>query len=358
MSSLFSLDVSTLAAAVPVLLLLVHLVPYLRDPHNARALPGPWLARFSDLWLGLVSKGGHRSETIHQLHLKHGPLVRIAPNHVSIAHPDALQVVYAHGNGALKSDFYDAFVSIRRGIFNTRDRNEHARKRKIVAHIFSQKSVVEFEPHITAHVSALIAQWDRLFDLAVKGRSGPEGGGWHGRDGRLYLDCLPWVNYLAFDIVGDLAFGAPFGMIKAAKDVARVPKNQSEAQAISSYGKASRPEDIAEVPAVKILNGRGEYSMSLGVLPPWWRPFARMIPWYRRGERDVKTLAGIAIMAVKDRLMSDSDRVDLLSKLKSAKDANGNPMTREEVTAEALTLLIAGSDTTSKYVRPSPSPAH
>ncbi|KAG5732235.1 Benzoate 4-monooxygenase [Termitomyces sp. T112] len=350
MLSLLFANPSTLAVVAvvaPLLVVAVHLVPYLSDPHNARALPGPWLARFSDLWLGLVSKAGHRSETIHKLHLKHGPFVRIAPNHVSIAHPEALQVVYAHGNGALKSDFYDAFVSIRRGIFNTRDRNEHTRKRKFVAHIFSQKSVVEFEPHIRLHIAALVNQWDRLFNLAVKGEKGTEGGGWQGRNGRLYLDCLLWANYLAFDIVGDLAFGAPFGMIQAAKDIAKVPKNQSQEQAMSSYGKASRPEDVAEVPAVKILNGRGEYSMSLGVLPTRWRPFARMIPWYRRGEKDVKTLAGIAIMAVKNRLMFDSDRVDLLAKLKNSKDSNGNYMSREEVTAEALTLLIAGSDTTS-----------
>ncbi|KAG6815003.1 hypothetical protein H0H87_005926 [Tephrocybe sp. NHM501043] len=197
LDSLRSMDLSTLALVAPAsLLLLVHLVPYLWDSHNARALPGPFLAKFSDLWLGLVAKGGHRSELVHDLHLKYGPVVRLAPNHISIADPEALPIVYAHGNGALKSDFYDAFVSIRRGVFNTRDRNEHARKRKIVSHIFSQKSVVEFEPHIRLHVQAIIAQWDRLFDHAVKGGSGPEGEGWHGKDGRLWLDCLPCTSSL------------------------------------------------------------------------------------------------------------------------------------------------------------------
>lgn len=45
-----------------------------------------------------------------------------------------------------------------------------------------------------------------------------------------------------------------------------------------------------------------------------------------------------------------SDRNDLLSKLQKGKDAEGNPMGRAELTAEALTQLIAGSDTTSKWV--------
>ena len=43
-----------------------------------------------------------------------------------------------------------------------------------------------------------------------------------------------------------------------------------------------------------------------------------------------------------------TDRIDLLSKLQQGRDSEGKPMGREELTAEALTLLIAGSDNTSK----------
>ena len=153
------------------------------------------------------------------------------------------------------------------------------------------------------------------------------------------------ANYLAFDIVGDLAFGAPFGMIQAAQDSALVPLNQEVA--MSKYGTEEKV-DVIEIPAVQILNGRGEFSMSMGVLPPHWRPIARMLPWYSKGAKDVKTLAGIAIMAVAKRLKTPTDRVDLLSKLQDGRDNEGKPMGREELTAVALTLLIAGSDTTSK----------
>lgn len=112
-------------------------------------------------------------------------------------------MIYAHGNGTLKSNFYDAFVSIQRGLFNTRSRPDHARKRKIVSHIFSQKSVLEFEPHVRLYVAQLMKQWDRLCEGGAKGLSGDDGeGGWQGRDGRVWLDCLPWYNYLAFDIIG------------------------------------------------------------------------------------------------------------------------------------------------------------
>ena len=99
---------------------------------------------------------------------------------------------------------------------------------------------------------------------------------------------------------------------------------------------------------MQVLNDRGEYSASLGVLPPHWRPLAKRIPWFSRGNQAVQRLAGIAVAAVAQRLANPSDRVDLLAKLQDGRDDNGDPMGREELTAEALTQLIAGSDTTSK----------
>jgi benzoate 4-monooxygenase len=330
--------VQWLATAL-VSVVLVHVVPYLWDANRMRQYPGPFWAKFSHVWLGYISSQGHRSEVIHELHKKYGPYVRIAPDQVSIADPDALQIVYAHGNGALKSNFYDAFVSITRGVFNTRDRAAHTRKRKIISHIFSAKSVVEFEPSVRMHVMSLVTQWDRLFTQSQKGMSGPEANGWEGKEGRVWFDCLPWLNYLAFDIIGDLAFGAPFGMVEAGADSAPVPKGGSV--------DCKEGQEIEHVPAVEIINSRGEYSMSIGVLPPWWRPLVSRLPWYSQGSIAVRRLAGIAIVAVNKRLATPSDRPDLLSKLLHGKDEQGKPFGKEELTAEALAQLIAGSDTTS-----------
>ena len=199
------------------------------------------------------------------------------------------------------------------------------------------------------------------------GLSGKEGDGWFGKDGWVWYDCLPCeltpicldprlisfacplsgYNYLAFDVIGDLAFGSPFGMIKVAKDIAPVAKSQDDAMA--AYGNESAKLDVEYFPAVRILNDRGDYSASMGVLPPWIRPLLKKFhPWYRRGSVATANLAGIAIAAVCQRLNTPTDRVDLLSKLQHGKDDEGKPMGRPELTAEALTQLIAGSDTTSK----------
>jgi len=337
---------ATSLSAGALLVLTVHLVPYVVDSHGIRSIPGPWIARFTDAWLGRVAARGHRSEVVHDMHKKYGTFVRLAPNHVSIADPDALQLVYAHGNGTLKSDFYDAFVAINRGLFNTRDRAQHSRKRKIVSHIFSLKSVLEFEPYVRLHVKELLEQWDRLAEGGKKGLSGEEGEGWSGKNGWVWFDCLPWYNYLAFDVIGDLAFGSPFGMLQAAKDA--VPVAQSQDDALATYGDEKAKVDVEYFPAVQILNERGDYSASMGVLPPWVRPLLKKYhPWYRQGGISTANLTGIAIAAIAKRLRTPTDRVDLLSKLQNGKDDEGKPMGRPELTAEALTQLIAGSDTTS-----------
>lgn len=69
-----------------------------RDKSELRRIPGPWLARFSSIWrFAIVWKRNMPATSIH-LHDKHGPLVRIGPNHVSVADPSALKIIYGADN--------------------------------------------------------------------------------------------------------------------------------------------------------------------------------------------------------------------------------------------------------------------
>ena len=64
--------------------------------------------------------------------------------------------------------------------------------------------MLEFEPHVRLHLRELFIWWDKLCDGGVKGLSGNDGeGGWKGSQGWVWFDCLPWYNYLAFDIIGE-----------------------------------------------------------------------------------------------------------------------------------------------------------
>ncbi|KAE8151096.1 cytochrome P450-domain-containing protein [Aspergillus avenaceus] len=304
---------------------LYFLLPYLQQ-WRLRDIPSPGVAAFTNLWLMLQARKGSRFETVDEAHRKYGKMVRIAPRHVSIADDAAIQAIYGHGNGFLKADFYDAFVSIRRGLFNTRDRAEHTRKRKTVSHTFSMKSIGQFEQYIHSNIELFVKQWNKLADT----QSLP--------NGYATIDALHWFNYLAFDIIGDLAFGAPFGMLEKGKDIAEMRKTPDA--------------EPCYVQAVEVLNRRGEVSATLGACPALI-PWAKYIPdrFFKDGLQAVENLAGIAVARVNERLkpevMANNTRVDLLARLMEGKDAQGNRLGREELTAEALTQLIAGSDTTS-----------
>ena len=219
---------------VLVLPLLIWILPYLKNK-ALMPIPGPPLAKFSNLWLLYQSRLARRSFAVDAAHAQYGNLVRIQPNHVSVADDQHIPTIYGHGNGFLKPDFYDAFVSIHRGLFNVRNRHQHSRKRKIVSNTFSKASVGQFEAYIHANLEMFVRQWDRLGAEAEKSPGG-----------FCDVDALHWYNYLAFDVIGDLAFGAPFGMLEKGADVAEVRETPE-----------SKPR---YAPAVEVLNRRGEVS--------------------------------------------------------------------------------------------------
>jgi benzoate 4-monooxygenase len=174
------------------------------------------------------------------------------------------------------------------------------------------------------NLEMLATQWDKLSKQA--------GGGFY------RMDSLNWFNYVAFDIIGDLAFGAPFGMLENGKDIAEV---RAHPDAPPTYA-----------PAIEVLNRRGEVSNAIGCIP-WIKPYAKylMDPFFTKGVEAVQNLAGIAIARVNARLEAaergEINRVALLARLMEGKDEKGEKLGRAELTAEALTQLIAGSDTTS-----------
>ncbi|KAJ5923362.1 Cytochrome P450 [Penicillium verhagenii] len=325
-----------IVCTIPVWFILYYTIPYFTTYKSLSRIPGPFWAKFSNIWVGLSARRGKKFAAVDTAHRMYGKVVRIGFNHVSIADERALNVVYGHGNGFLKDHYYEAFIARTPGMFNVRDRAEHTRKRKIISHAFSPKSVAAFEPHMAANLQRWVNQLDRI---AATSSPQPQIGGSDSSKSFGHFNAMPWFSYLAFDIIGDLAFGSPFGMVNKGKD-------ETEVQLIPGG-------PLSTAPAVDVLNRRGEVSSTLGLLPAL-RPYARYLPdpFFSKGVAAVENLTGIAVAAVSSRLDAAEKGVvdtrnDILSRLLQAKDSNGRPMGRTELTSEALTQLIAGSDTIS-----------
>ena len=202
-------------ALVPVIaLVLVYIVPFLSDRYGLRRYPGPLAASLSSAWFANLVLKGNGISSVHKLHEKYGKyfhlisifsfftscigtFVRISPKHVSIADPQAMQIIYSYSTGTLKGDIYDGFVLPGRkpSIFATRHRDEHARKRKYLSHVMSMKSVLELEPNILHHQQALVQQWDSMCADGAKNKDGSKGAcTWKARDGRVWFNCMPCEN--------------------------------------------------------------------------------------------------------------------------------------------------------------------
>ncbi|KAK4943316.1 hypothetical protein LTR10_017159 [Elasticomyces elasticus] len=76
---------------------------YIRYATSLRKVPGPFFASFTRLWKLQKTLRGDFEWTNIELHRRYGPIVRIAPNEVSIDDPDeSVSIIYGHGTKFIK----------------------------------------------------------------------------------------------------------------------------------------------------------------------------------------------------------------------------------------------------------------
>lgn len=75
---------------------------YLRYLSPYRDIPGPFLATVSPLWRLQGALNGTLHKDVTAAHRKYGTIVRIAPDEVSIADPEAIKIIYGHNAGFTK----------------------------------------------------------------------------------------------------------------------------------------------------------------------------------------------------------------------------------------------------------------
>lgn len=91
-----TISIWPLAPWVALGLLIVTALSYLITAvrPGIRHAPGPFLARFTNWWRVAQVVKGQYPQKLLELHKKHGPIVRIGPNQVSISDPQAVPQVY------------------------------------------------------------------------------------------------------------------------------------------------------------------------------------------------------------------------------------------------------------------------
>jgi hypothetical protein len=86
------------------IILLVFILHFTRNylTSGVSAIPGPLLAKISNIWRFVDVAKGHAEVTLLKLHRKYGDYVRLGPNVVSVRDLDAVKIIYGINQGYKK----------------------------------------------------------------------------------------------------------------------------------------------------------------------------------------------------------------------------------------------------------------
>ncbi|KAF4448425.1 hypothetical protein F53441_8148 [Fusarium austroafricanum] len=273
--------------------------------HPLAKYPGPFLAKFTGLYAAYHAWIGDLHIDMWRCHERYGPCVRYSPNYLLINTTQAYRDVYGHGKNVRKCKPYLAMVHKTPSIFTLMDRHEHAWKKRILSQKLSDSAIRSFEPKI----SGLI---DRFCDSVLP--AAPDKGAGMTNSFNMSEKC----DHLFFDLVISIVFGENFDLI-------------------------GTPWYRHIPPSLAKSNER------ISVIVQWpYVAFRRMDKvLFRDSVSGRKEFLRFVHNMVTERVRRGSGN-DVLSGLLDASDpTTGNKLTQDEIVAESILMLVAGSDTSS-----------
>ena len=162
--------------------------------HPLRAFPGPFAAKISSLWFSVHVRASDAHQKALGLYNKYGHFVRVGSSDLMIAHPSGVTAVHGLPTKCYKGSWYDEDWP-RQSIHTSRDHSFHGERRRLWSQSFSDKALHGYERRIAVYNKALI---DRL-----------------GENSGHTINAAKWFHYYSYDVMGDLAFGQDFGMLRS-----------------------------------------------------------------------------------------------------------------------------------------------
>lgn len=274
--------------------------------HPLSVYPGPKSFIATSIPLARSFLRGSQPRDVKHLHDIYGDVVRIGPNDLSFINADAWKDIYGHrpGKSEMEKDkkFYLNGGPAPPGDILTANEADHSRFRRLLSRSFSEKALRDQEPLIRTYVDLLISRLHRRIQAH-----------------KPVVDLVSWYNWTTFDLIGDLAFGAPFNCLQ----------DESYHYWVSNV--------FYNVKANTLFNIAKNYPgiMLLAQL---------MMPRRLREARD--NHVKLTIERVEARMELKTDRPDFLSPILNNQDEKMG-MTKQELMGIANLLMIAGSETTA-----------
>jgi len=162
--------------------------------HPLKAFPGPVANKLGNLFFSAQLGNADAYKKVLALHDQYGDFVRIGSSDLSIIHPKAVNVIYGTGTRCLRAAFYngDPLPSM----ISCRDRLAHDKRRRVWSPAFSDRALKGYAQRIKVYDDQLLSKLKNASSAADS------------------VNVSKWFNYYSFDVMGDLAFGKPFGMLE------------------------------------------------------------------------------------------------------------------------------------------------
>ena len=302
-------------------------IAYARDPHKLRRFTSASsIAAFTPLWLMYHNYFGKRYIAVDKAHEKLGPIVRIAPNHISFAEPAAYKEIYGHSTPAIKDEWYDNLAAGNPSMATATDKTVHSQKRRNLSNVFSPKEVVVMEPRINILTHKLLH--------ALKKKS--QGEMLSGADRYAVVngafDLRPWINMFSFDAMGSMCWSSDFGFLEKGDD--------------SCFARTAEGT-VIPVHAMETFHVGVAFTTLLAHLPLQWYKLGRRIFKKTWSGQCAENFGSMTRFKVMERMSTPPAGRDLFSHFPiQATEKRPVPMKLPEIIVENQVMLSAGSDTT------------
>ncbi|KAK1229348.1 hypothetical protein PQX77_007605 [Marasmius sp. AFHP31] len=278
------------------------------------AIPGPWYAAVSDLWLTIHVVKLEQCKVIDSLFEKYGPVVRVGPNKVVFNDISTTRNVYSIHKFD-KSDYYKSLLTNENDhAMTTLEHAPHSMRRKGYAPHYNPTNLARFQPEMHEPTLELISHLEKM-------------------DQKMPLECLALFRNLMVEVIVSTSYGYRLG-------------------AVSKW--ATETEDRLSV-AISDFPKRG---ILRSVVPTWaWNLVCR-IPnarWRQMCDSDKIMAEFVSERVYQTRAqmnaegkLDSSEKVPMLHRLLNHRYSTTNEnMPDSDIISEHMGHMIAGSDTTS-----------
>lgn len=164
--------------------------------HSLANVPGPFFARVSNVPSFYHTCKGNRHIWLWRCFEMYGDKIRVTPNTVLFNTPSAYNTIYDTKSNIQRSNFYHIFPRNDKdyNTLTTTNVQSHAQKRRLSKLAFTERSNKAASAFVERHVD----RWNELWEYYANAE-------WSNAE-----DVAQRLDFLIFDILGDLCFGKEF----------------------------------------------------------------------------------------------------------------------------------------------------